>query len=116
MAGKGGKVSAMRVAVCGLTSSSFNGLQGQGAGKSCLCNRFFQETHDKFTKDHTSVINLSEFGSNVINNTHFLYWGEKVASLEDGQDVKFQVSGWPLLGDGRGLVCSTVAEGVLYKV
>jgi hypothetical protein len=41
--------------------------------------------------DHTSVLNLSEFGSNVINNTHFLYWGEKISALEDGQEIKFQV-------------------------
>ncbi len=88
---KGSKMAVIRVAVCGLTSSSFNGLQGQGAGKSCLCNRFVQGTHDKFTKDHTSVVNLSDFGSNVINNTHFLYWGEKIATMEDGQDIKFQV-------------------------
>ena len=97
--GKGGKISVFRVAVCGLTSSSFNGMQGQGAGKSCLCNRFMQGSHDKFTKDHTSVVNLSEYGSNVINNTHFLYWGEKVAMLEDGQDIKFQVSCNGGLGD-----------------
>ena len=89
--GKAGKISVMRVAVCGLTSCSFNGLLGQGAGKSCLCNRFIQTTHDKFNKDHTSVLNLSEFGSNVINNTHFLYWGERLTALEDGQDIKFQV-------------------------
>lgn len=93
MASKG-KVSVIRVAVCGLTSSSYtgNGLSGQGAGKSCLCNRLIQSTHDKLHSDHTSVLNLSEFGSNIINNTHFLYWGEKVTALEDGQEIKFQVS------------------------
>ena len=85
------KVSTIRVAVCGLTSSSFNGLTGQGAGKSCLCNRFIEPTHDKLYCEHHSVLNLSEFGSNVINNTHFLYWGEKVTALEDGQEIKFQV-------------------------
>ena len=90
MASKG-KVSIIRVAVCGLTSSSYNGLTGYGAGKSCLCNRFIQSTHDKLHMDHTSVLNLSEFGSNVINNTHFLYWGEKTAALEDGQEITFQV-------------------------
>ena len=86
-----GKISTIRVAVCGLTSSCYNGLGGQGPGKSCLCNRLIQSTHDKLHTDHTSVLNLSEFGSNVINNTHFLYWGEKVAVLEDGQEMKFQV-------------------------
>ena len=103
--GKTGKVSTIRVGVCGLTSSSFNGLHGQGAGKSCLCNRFIQVTQDRFNKEHTSVLNLSEFGSNVINNTHFLYWGEKLAALEDGQDIKFQV---------QQFLCICLA-GVLYN-
>lgn len=85
------KMSTIRVAVCGLTSSSYNGSSGEGAGKSCLCNRLIQSTHDQLHTDHTSVLNLSEFGSNVINNTHFLYWGEKVTVLEDGQELKFQV-------------------------
>ena len=82
----------IRVAVCGLISSSYSGLSGQGAGKSCLCNRFVQSSQDKFNQTHNSVLNLSEFGSNVINYTHFVYWGEKVTTLEDGQEVKFQVS------------------------
>lgn len=89
MASKG--KSIIRVAVCGHISSSYNGLGGQGAGKSCLCNRLIQPTHDKLHDDHTSVLNLSEFGSNVINNTHFLYWGEKRTALEDGQEITFQV-------------------------
>lgn len=96
-----GKVSTIRVAVCGLISSSYNGLSGQGAGKSCLCNRFIQSTHDKLNHNHNSVLNLSEFGSNVINNTHFLYWGDKVTALEDGQEIRFQVSpGGKEGGDG----------------
>ena len=41
--------------------------------------------------NHHSVLNRSEFDTNVINYTHFLYWGEKVVGLEDGQDVTFQV-------------------------
>jgi len=92
MAGRGaGKASIIRVAVCGLTSSSYPGLSGQGAGKSCLCNRFVRPKKDDLKLNHTSVLNHSEFGTNVINNTHFLYWGEKVVGLEDGQDVTFQV-------------------------
>ena len=96
MAGKG-KVPVIHVVVCGLTSSSFQGLSGQGAGKSVLCNRFIRPNHDELRLEHNSVLNLSEFGSNVINNTHFLYWGEKSAGMDDGQTVKFQVrerEGW----------------------
>ena len=37
------------------------------------------------------MLNLSEFVSNVISNTHFLYWGEKISLLEDGQEIKLQV-------------------------
>ena len=81
-------MSTIRVAVCGLTSSIKN---SHGSGKSCLCNRFVQPAHDELHMDHTSVLNLSEFGSSIINNTHFLYWGEKVTVLEDGQQIKFQV-------------------------
>ena len=83
----------IRVAVCGLTSSTFAGLSGQGAGKSCLCNRFIRPKKDDLHLEQTSVLNHSEFGSNIINNTHFLYWGEKSLGLEDGQDVVFQVGG-----------------------
>ncbi len=84
------KISSIRVAVCGLTSISSN-HSGIGAGKSCLCNRFVQSAYDKFYHEH-SVLNHCKFDSNIINNTHFLYWGEKVATLEDGRDIKFQVS------------------------
>ena len=90
MANKG-KVSTIRVAVCGLTSSSYNGLNGYGAGKSCLCNRFIRSPHDSFHMEHSSVLNLSEFGNNVINNSHFLYWGEKNITLENCQEINFQV-------------------------
>ena len=83
--------STISVAVCGLTSSSYPGLSGQGAGKSCLCNRFVRPKKDDLKLNHHSVLNHSDFGTNVINNTHFLYWGEKVVGLEDGQDVTFQV-------------------------
>lgn len=32
--------TTITVAVVGLTTSSYMGEQGEGAGKSCLCNRF----------------------------------------------------------------------------
>ena len=79
------------MAVCGLTSSNFLGNQGQGAGKSNLCNRFMRPNQDDNDLNHTSILNISEFSGDIVNNTHFLYWGEKVVGLEDGQDVQFQV-------------------------
>lgn len=79
--------------MCGLTSSAFPTFTGYGAGKSCLCNRFIRPKRDDLRLNHTkaSVLNHSEFGSVVINNSHFLYWGEKMVGLEDGQEVRFQV-------------------------
>lgn len=87
------KAPCLHVAVCGLTSSSYPGLVGQGAGKSFLCNRFVRPRQDDLKEGHTNVLNHSDFGSNVVNNQHFLYWGQKVIAMEDGQDVAFQVGG-----------------------
>ena len=47
-----------------------------GVGKSCLCNRFVREDADDYYPDHTSVLSQSDFGGRVVNNDHFLYWGE----------------------------------------
>ncbi len=85
------KGSVINVVVCGLTTASFQGLTGQGAGKSYLCNRFVRPKHDEL-REHTSVLNNSDFGSNIINQNHFLYWGGKTVGLEDGQEVTIQVS------------------------
>ena len=46
-----------RVAVVGLPSSS----SSQGAGKSCLCNRFTHSGEDQFSTNHTSVLNHEDF-------------------------------------------------------
>ena len=85
------KLPVVHVAVVGLTSSSFPGMTGQGAGKSVLCNRFVRPKRDDLCLNHSSIMTNSDFGSSVVNNDHFLYWGEKVAALEDGS-VSFQVS------------------------
>ena len=47
-----------------------------GVGKSCLCNRFVREDADDYYPDHTSVLSQSDFGGRIVNNDHFLYWGE----------------------------------------
>lgn len=47
-----------------------------GVGKSCLCNRFLNPHQDKYFTDHISVISSSDFSGRIVNNDHFLYWGE----------------------------------------
>lgn len=84
------KLQVVHVAVVGLTSSSFPGMLGQGAGKSFLCNRFVRPKRDDLCLNHSSIMTNSDFGSSVVNNDHYLYWGEKIAALEDGS-VSFQV-------------------------
>ncbi|CAI8026984.1 Rho GTPase-activating protein 190 [Geodia barretti] len=84
------KLPVVHVAVVGLTSSSFPGTSGQGAGKSVLCNRFVRPKRDDLCLNHSSIMTNSDFGSSMVNNDHHLYWGEKIAALEDGS-VSFQI-------------------------
>ncbi|XP_051521037.1 rho GTPase-activating protein 35-like isoform X2 [Myxocyprinus asiaticus] len=62
-----------------------------GVGKSCLCNRFVRPSADDFYLDHTSVLSTSDFGGRVVNNDHFLFWGEAVRMLEDGAEYRMHV-------------------------
>ncbi|XP_048016328.1 rho GTPase-activating protein 35 [Megalobrama amblycephala] len=62
-----------------------------GVGKSCLCNRFVRPSADDFYLDHTSVLSTSDFGGRVVNNDHFLFWGEAVRMLEDGAECRMHV-------------------------
>ncbi|XP_024074951.2 rho GTPase-activating protein 35 [Terrapene carolina triunguis] len=62
-----------------------------GIGKSCLCNRFVRPSADDFHLDHTSVLSTSDFGGRVVNNDHFLYWGEVGRPLEDCVDCKMHI-------------------------
>ncbi|KAM6973554.1 rho GTPase-activating protein 35 [Aplochiton taeniatus] len=55
-----------------------------GVGKSCLCNRFVRPSADDFHLDHTSVLSTSDFGGRVVNNDHFLFWGEASRDTEEG--------------------------------
>lgn len=83
-----------QIAVCGLTSSVYmQSQQGQGAGKSVLCNRFVRPNADDLLLNHPSVLNHSDYGGTVVNNAHFLYWGEKAVGMDNGEEVKIQVSG-----------------------
>ncbi|CAI5693673.1 unnamed protein product [Oreochromis niloticus] len=62
-----------------------------GVGKSCLCNRFVRPSADDFHLDHTSVLSTSDFGGRVVNNDHFLYWGEAVRTMEEGSECRINV-------------------------
>ncbi|XP_077447785.1 rho GTPase-activating protein 35 [Stigmatopora argus] len=62
-----------------------------GVGKSCLCNRYVRPSADDFYLDHTSVLSTSDFGGRVVNNDHFLFWGEVSRLLEEGPECRMHV-------------------------
>ncbi|XP_035239764.1 rho GTPase-activating protein 35 [Anguilla anguilla] len=62
-----------------------------GVGKSCLCNRFVRPSADDFDLDHTSVLSTSDFGGRVVNNDHFLFWGEASRTLEEAPECRMHV-------------------------
>ena len=62
-----------------------------GVGKSCLCNRFVRPLADDYYTDHISVLSQSDFGGRVVNNDHFLYWGDVTKTSDDGTDMTFHV-------------------------
>ncbi|XP_062328584.1 rho GTPase-activating protein 35 isoform X1 [Osmerus eperlanus] len=62
-----------------------------GVGKSCLCNRYVRPSADEFHKEHTSVLSTSDFGGRVVNNDHFLFWGEAGRTLEEGPECRMHV-------------------------
>ncbi|KAE8587571.1 hypothetical protein XENTR_v10022019 [Xenopus tropicalis] len=62
-----------------------------GVGKSCLCNRYVRRKADDFYSEHTSVLSTIDFGGRVVNNDHFLYWGDVTEVGEDGVDCKSNI-------------------------
>uniref|UniRef100_A0A914ZY28 Rho-GAP domain-containing protein n=4 Tax=Parascaris univalens TaxID=6257 RepID=A0A914ZY28_PARUN len=55
-----------------------------GVGKSLLCNRFIRGDNDSFQMEHSSILSQADFsGSPVINNDHWLYWGEATLTNDD---------------------------------
>ena len=62
-----------------------------GPGKSCLCNRFVQPLADDYSVDHISVFSQSDFSGRVVNNDHFLFWGDVLKTNEEGTDFMIQV-------------------------
>ena len=61
-----------------------------GIGKSCLINRFMRPLADDYYTDHISVLSQSDFAGRVVNNDHFLYWGD-TTKTDDGLDFRFNV-------------------------
>lgn len=65
----------INICVVGLSGSE--NLKGvEGVGKSCLCSRFLAKEYDEYRRDHISNISLSDWHSNVVNRSHWLYWGQ----------------------------------------
>lgn len=62
-----------------------------GVGKSCLCNRFLCSKADEYYPEHTSVLSTIDFEGRVVNNDHFLYWGDITQNSEDGVECKIHV-------------------------
>ncbi|KAJ7990909.1 hypothetical protein DPEC_G00291780 [Dallia pectoralis] len=62
-----------------------------GVGKSCLCNRYVRSNADCYYTEHTSVLSTIDFGGRVVNNDHFLYWGEVLHRCDDGLECKIQI-------------------------
>ncbi|XP_058444677.1 rho GTPase-activating protein 190 isoform X1 [Malaya genurostris] len=80
----------INVAVVGLSGVEKD--KGQlGVGKSCLCNRFVRPKTDDYAIDHISVLSQSDFSGRVVNNDHFLYWGEVRKTSEEGVEYNFSI-------------------------
>ncbi|KAK1793002.1 hypothetical protein P4O66_001716 [Electrophorus voltai] len=62
-----------------------------GVGKSCLCNRYVRPSADSYYSEHTSVLSTIDFGGRVVNNDHFLYWGEVLHRGDDGLECRIQI-------------------------
>ena len=62
-----------------------------GSGKSCLCNRFVRPFADDYYTDHISVLSQSDFNGRIVNNDHWLYWGEVSKITEDGVELHFSI-------------------------
>uniref|UniRef100_A0A914C2G3 Uncharacterized protein n=1 Tax=Acrobeloides nanus TaxID=290746 RepID=A0A914C2G3_9BILA len=72
-----------------VSTVSVVGLSGpvkghSGVGKSTLCNRLVRPHYEGFYLEHNSTISQADFSSSpVINNDHWLYWGDVELNPED---------------------------------
>lgn len=80
----------INVSVVGL--SGVEKEKGQlGVGKSCLINRFVRDRTDDYFIDHISVLSQSDFSGRIVNNDHFLYWGDVKKTSDEGNEYLFQI-------------------------
>ncbi|XP_063220269.1 rho GTPase-activating protein 190 isoform X2 [Bacillus rossius redtenbacheri] len=90
MARKSDVMRGFNVSVVGLSGTEKE--KGQiGVGKSCLCNRFLRSVADEYSVEHISVLSQTDFSGRVVNNDHFLYWGEVTKTSEESVELLFQV-------------------------
>ena len=54
--------------------------------------RFIAPLADDYHVDHISVLSQSDFSGRVVNNDHFLYWGDIVKTNDEGMDFHIQVA------------------------
>ena len=87
---KKGEDRTFNISVIGLSGTEKERGTLVQVGKSCLCNRFISYVADRYYSDHISVLSQSDFAGRVINNDHFLYWGE-VTKLDDGVNFTFNI-------------------------
>ncbi|XP_055914648.1 rho GTPase-activating protein 190 isoform X12 [Eupeodes corollae] len=80
----------INVSVVGLSGNEKEKGQS-GVGKSCLCNRFIRPMTDDYFIDHISVLSQSDFSGRIVNNDHFLYWGEVKKTTDEGTEYNFNV-------------------------
>ncbi|XP_054279717.1 rho GTPase-activating protein 190 isoform X3 [Macrosteles quadrilineatus] len=90
MARKGDSNRWFNIAVVGLSGTEKE-KGAIGIGKSCLCNRFMRSLADDYSVDHISVLSQTDFSGRVVNNDHFLYWGEVSKVTDEGYELQFQV-------------------------
>ncbi|XP_071043981.1 rho GTPase-activating protein 190 isoform X30 [Parasteatoda tepidariorum] len=90
MARKSETQRSFNIAVVGLSGTEKE-KGSTGVGKSCLCNRFIRSLADDYYTDHISVLSQTDFSGRVVNNDHFLYWGEVSKLSEEGIDFNFHV-------------------------
>lgn len=90
MARKADLPRTINVAVVGVAGTEKERGQS-GVGKSCLCNRFIKSLADDYHFEHISVLSQTDFSGRVINNDHFLYWGETTKMADDGVEYHFHL-------------------------
>lgn len=90
MARKGDTIRSINVSVVGLSGVEKDKGHA-GVGKSCFCNRFMRPHAEDYNIDHISVLSQTDFSGRVVNNDHFLYWGDVIKTSEEGVDYQFSV-------------------------